>query len=81
MLEKIMQLAISNGLWAVLFLMLLIYVLKDTRQRETKYQQTIASLSESLSVVQNIKEDIEDIKECIAMRTKKTKVEVKDEEV
>ncbi len=76
-----MQLAISNGLWAVLFLMLLIYVLRDTRQRETKYQQTIASLSESLSVVQNIKEDIEDIKECIAMRSIANHKDVKNEEV
>ena len=35
--EEILNLAISNGLWAVLFLMLLVYVLKDSRRREIKY--------------------------------------------
>lgn len=63
--EKIMQLAISNGLWAVLFLMLLVYVLKDSRSREIKYQETIASLNASLSIVENIKEDIDEIKSTI----------------
>ncbi len=63
--EEILNLAISNGLWAVLFLMLLVYVLKDSRRREIKYQETIASLNASLSIVENIKEDIQEIKTTI----------------
>ena len=63
--EEILNLAISNGLWAVFFLMLLVYVLKDSRRREIKYQETIASLNASLSIVENIKEDIQEIKTTI----------------
>lgn len=73
-MEKILNLAISNGLWAVLFLMLLIYVLKDSRHRETKYQETIAALNASLSVVELIKEDIEDIKTTINVHVRGEKI-------
>ena len=41
------------------------YVLKDSRRREIKYQETIASLNASLSIVENIKEDIQEIKTTI----------------
>ena len=37
MWEEIFNLALNNGLWAVLFLMLLVYVLKDSKSRESKY--------------------------------------------
>lgn len=56
MWEEILNLAISNGIWAVLFLLLLIYQLKDSREREVKYQKTISSLSGSLSEVNKVHE-------------------------
>lgn len=62
MWEKIFNLAISNGIWAVLFLILLFFQLKDSKKREEKYQKTIENLGASLSVVTEIKEDVEDIK-------------------
>lgn len=66
MWEKILDLAITNGIWAVLFLGLLIYLLKDSRTREAKYQETIKDLNHSLEIVHDIKEDITEIKQFIS---------------
>ena len=74
MWEQIFNLAISNGLFAVLFLGLLIYQLRDSKTREEKYQQTIEKLGDSLEVIKQVKEDVEDIKIVINGRyLKKTK--------
>ncbi len=62
MWEKIFNLAISNGIWSVLFLVLLFFQLKDSKRREEKYQRTIEALGTSLKVVTEIKEDVEEIK-------------------
>ena len=63
MWEKIFNLAISNGIWAVLFLVLLFFQLKDSKERETKYQKTIENLGKSLEIINHVKEDVEIIKE------------------
>lgn len=65
MWEQIVNLAISNGLFAVLFLGLLVYQLRDSRAREQKYQNTIEKLGNSLEIVKQVKEDVEDIKDKI----------------
>lgn len=65
MWEQIINLAISNGLFAVLFLGLLIYQLRDSRNREKKYQDTIIRLGNSLEIVQSVKEDVNEIKEIL----------------
>ena len=62
MWQDIINLAISNGLFAVLFMGLLIYQLKDSRTRENKYQATIESLGKALQVIEEIKEDVSIIK-------------------
>lgn len=62
MWEEIINLAVSNGIWAVLFLMLLVFQLKDSKTREQKYQKTIENLGDSLQVVKEVKEDVEEIK-------------------
>ena len=65
MWEELIKLAVSNGIWAVLFLGLLVYQLKDSATREVKYQQTIESLTDKLNIVEDIKGDIVDIKTSI----------------
>lgn len=74
MWDEILDLAIKNGLWAVLFLALLIFVLKDSKQRENKYQQTIKDLTEHLGVVHEIKKEVEEVKQVVyrKKRTSKT---------
>ncbi|MCL2851404.1 MAG: BhlA/UviB family holin-like peptide [Firmicutes bacterium] len=62
MWDSILNLALSHGLWAALFVGLMIYVLKDSTKREKKYQETIRDLVKSLQIVEGIKKDVEDIK-------------------
>lgn len=82
MWEEIFNLALNNGLWAVLFLMLLVYVLKDSKSREAKYQETIETLAESLEIIQEVRKDVQEIKSTLTKKTspKEKKEEKKDEE-
>lgn len=57
MWEEILRLAVGNGLWAVLFCVLLIYELRDSRNREKKYQGTINDLCGRLSLLDSVKRD------------------------
>ena len=65
MWNDIFNVALSNGIFASLFVGLLIYELKDSRKREAKYQNTIENLSTILSTVDEIKEDVIEIKQCL----------------
>lgn len=71
MWEKIFTMAISNGIFACLFVALLIYELKDSRTREKKYQKTIDSLANRLQTVEKISEDIDEMKNVIIYKKKK----------
>jgi len=62
MWDNILSLAINNGLWAALFVGLMIYILRDSDKREKKYQQTIEELAGALQIVREIKEDIKEMK-------------------
>ena len=84
MWQEIINLAIKNGLWAVLFMGLFIFVIKDSSKREQKYQQTIQNLTEHLGVVQEIKKEVEDIKMLVykprkSRKKDKNETEVKEE--
>lgn len=57
MWQEVFNMALNNGLWAVLFLCLLVYVLKDSKKREIKYKLTIDALIDRLGVVEAVKED------------------------
>lgn len=73
MWQDIFDLALKNGLWAVLFLGLLIFVLRDSKQRENKYQQTIQDLTEHLGIVHEIKKEVEEVKQVVYSGKKKSK--------
>lgn len=64
----------NQGPWALLFVSLLVYVIRDSKarekkmqddskERENKYQETIDKLVDKLSIVDMIKSDVEDLKE------------------
>ena len=80
MWEEIVNLAIQNGLFAVLFLGLFIFTLRDSAKREKKYQQTIENLNKNLDSALDIEEELkqtqEDIKEIknIVSKTRSRKV-------
>ena len=81
MFAEVFDLAVSNGLWAALFVALFIYVLKDTSNREKKYQITISSLSSHLGVVNEIKDNIDEIDLKIKSKVKKgTKIDEQTKE-
>lgn len=60
-MDEIVSTIVANGLWAVLFCGLLVYELRDSRKRESRYTQVIGSLTERLEVVNSIKTDTTDI--------------------
>ena len=61
-LSKILQLALEQGIWAALYLYLFFRMLKENRERETRYQTTIASLSGSIaSGIEKIRNKLDSI--------------------
>ena len=81
MWEEIIQIAISSGIWAMLFCSLLVYQLKDGRKRESQYQETIERLSKGLedlakgwegikSGLEEINRDIESLSNAVRRRSK-----------
>lgn len=61
-MDELMQLAAGQGLGYALFVFLLIYVLKTTGDRERRYQDLLDALAEKFNVVENIEEDVKEIK-------------------
>ncbi|MBP5405102.1 MAG: hypothetical protein J6Y74_04070 [Clostridia bacterium] len=61
MWDKIIEYMAANGVWALLFLGLLVYQLQDSKKREEKYTATITSLTEGLNALEGIKQDIKNI--------------------
>ena len=62
MWDNILSMAINNGLWAGLFVGLMVYILRDSDKREKKYQEIIGNLTSRLVVVEEIKQDAKEIK-------------------
>ena len=75
---QVIYVVLIKCIWAVLFLILLFFQLKDSKARETKYQKTIESLGKSLEIVNDVKQDVEDIKNEIRHIVQK---DVKNEKV
>ena len=71
MWEEIIKLALGNGLWAVLFCVLLLYGLRDGRAREQKYRQTIDVLLDRLRDLQGVRESVERLAAVCAPREEK----------
>lgn len=70
--NEILKLASSQGIWAALSVGLIFYILKaqehrDIRQeqREKNYQDIIFQLTEKFHIIEDMKKDVEDIKETI----------------
>ncbi|MCG8540732.1 MAG: hypothetical protein MJA82_12455 [Clostridia bacterium] len=70
--EKIMEIASSQGIWTALTVGLIFYILKnqekrDLRQedREKKYQDIISNLTDKFNLVEEVKKDVEEIKDYV----------------
>lgn len=71
MWQEIISVIVSNGIFAVLFVFLFVYQLKDIKKREEKYQQTIDELSAHIGVVEKIKEDVEYLKQIVTPKRRR----------
>jgi len=60
--EELMKLAIDKGIWAVLFVYLLLYVLKENNAREKRLIQANEKLADKLGVVEEVKETVTEVK-------------------
>lgn len=67
--NEILKTIVSQGVWAVLFVWLLIDTRKESKDREEKLQsiinknqEVISELAEKFDVVESIQEDVTDIK-------------------
>ena len=69
--SEVLQLAASQGLWAMLYVCLLFYVLKENSKREQSFQDIILALTEKLDTLDSIKEDLAEIKENLQSVVKK----------
>ncbi len=67
-MESIIEMAAQTGIWAVLFVFLFFYQIKDSKAREEKYQSTIEQLATSLEIVAEIHEKVQEIKQSITKR-------------
>lgn len=63
--NDILSIVVSNGIFAILFVWLFWYQLRDSSKREEKYQKTIEQLTSHLQVLDAVKQDLTDIKELL----------------
>lgn len=61
--NEIISIVVSNGVFAILFVWLFFYQLKDSKRREEKYQDTIESLTTHLQILEDVREDLDEIKD------------------
>ncbi|AJF29673.1 UviB-like protein [Clostridium botulinum] len=61
-MDELIKVALRQGLGYGLFVFLLLYVLKTTGDRETKYQELLDKMADNFNVVEDIKEDVKEIK-------------------
>lgn len=64
-MNELMNIDVSQISFAALFVWLLIDTNKKNQAREEKYQGTIDKLAENIGVIQDVKDDVEEIKDII----------------
>lgn len=72
--SEILKTIVSQGAWAILFVWLLIDTRKESKTREEKLQsiinknqEVISELAEKFNVVEDIQEDVSEIKDKIGI--------------
>lgn len=68
----ILETAIGQGIWAVLSIFLIFYILKaqekrdkNQEEREKNYQVIISQITDKLDIVEDVKKDVETIKKFV----------------
>jgi membrane protein implicated in regulation of membrane protease activity len=67
--EQLYELAATQGIWTLLSIVLIFYILKvqekrdkNQYEREISYQLVISNLNEKLNIVEDIRNDVSEIK-------------------
>ncbi|CAK7027229.1 MAG: hypothetical protein PEPC_01974 [Peptostreptococcus russellii] len=67
--SEVLKIAATQGIWAMLSISLIFYILRNQEKRDTaqesreiKYQEIIFVLTDKLNVIDDIKDDIVEIK-------------------
>ena len=75
--SSVLDAALSQGIWAVLAVFLLIYIVKSNErfsarqeEREKQYQELLSALTEKFNVLSVIERDITEVKEYSMADTK-----------
>ena len=71
--EQIISVIVSNGIFATLFVGLFFYQLKDSKSREEKYQKTIEDLTIHLDLIEDVKEDVLELKSIVMNKRSRKK--------
>ena len=66
--SELVKIIISNGIFAMLFVYLFFYQLKDSEKREDAYRKTIDELASHLAVIEEVKDEVETIKSYLERR-------------
>jgi len=61
--NEVIKMVASYGIFAILFVYLLFYVLKENSKREGKYQEIISDLTQRLNIIDDVKSSVDKIKE------------------
>lgn len=59
--NQLVQIATSQGIWAVLSVFLIFYILKAQEKREENYQKMIFELTEELKIISEINDHVKNI--------------------
>lgn len=57
----------KSGIFAIMFVCLLFYILNDCRKREAKYQELITKLADELIIVKEIEQEVKEINSKIVL--------------
>ena len=69
-MESIWEVVLQSGIFACLFVWLLFDQLKDSSAREKKYIEIIEKLSNQIDVIEDVQEDVKEIKKKIFFKGK-----------
>ncbi|MBY0758039.1 MULTISPECIES: BhlA/UviB family holin-like peptide [Sellimonas] len=63
--QTIVDVALSQGIWAVVAIFLLLYIVKSNEKRDANYQLLLTDLMDKFSILHEIKTDVENIQDIL----------------
>ena len=64
--QEIIKVAATQGLWALLFVVLLFWVLRENAKREDNYQQLLLDLTGKFGILEEVQRDVREVKQTVS---------------